>query len=72
MRPGWVSPVLLVDGIIRGVWRHEVRGNRLDVTIRVFEKIPAWVRRGTEAEAVRLAAFFGRELNLIWPAKATL
>jgi hypothetical protein len=26
---GWISPVLLVDGRMDGVWRHERKGKRL-------------------------------------------
>ena len=26
---GWISPVLVVDGVIRGVWTHELVGGRL-------------------------------------------
>ncbi|MDQ3723769.1 MAG: winged helix DNA-binding domain-containing protein [Actinomycetota bacterium] len=32
-RQGWLSPVLLVDGRIVGVWSHERRGGFLGVTI---------------------------------------
>jgi Winged helix DNA-binding domain len=30
---GWLSPVVLVDGRMEGVWRHERRGDRLSVEI---------------------------------------
>jgi hypothetical protein len=63
---GWVSPVLLVDGLIEGVWRHTRRGSRVAVEIEPFRKQPVWVRKGAEAEAERLADFLGGSLALTW------
>ena len=63
---GWISPVLLVDGRITGVWSHERKGGRLSVRIEPFEALPDEARRGAEAEAGRLAAFFGDKLTLEW------
>jgi len=63
---GWVSPVLLVNGRMEGVWRHELKGSRVEVSIEPFVKLPKWVRSLTEEEAERLAAFFGGTLNLKW------
>jgi uncharacterized protein YcaQ len=63
---GWISPVLLVNGRMEGIWRHEVKGNRIEVAIEPFVKIPQWARRGAEQEAERLANFFGGTLQLKW------
>jgi hypothetical protein len=64
---GWLSPVLLVGGRMDGVWRQETRGRRLLVTIEPFTgPPPAWARRAAEAEAERLAAFGGAQLELRW------
>jgi Winged helix DNA-binding domain len=63
---GWQSPVLLVGGRMDGTWRQETRGRRLRVTIEPFAEPPGSVRRAAEAEAERLAAFAGRELELAW------
>ena len=58
---GWLSPVLLVGGRMEGVWRHEVKGRRVQVTVEPFAgPLPAWAMRAAEAEAERLAAFAGR------------
>lgn len=48
---GWLSPVVLVDGRMEGVWRHERRGDRLSVEIEPFARQPDWVRRAAEEEA---------------------
>jgi winged helix DNA-binding protein len=63
---GWISPVLLVNGFMQGVWRHEVKGSRVEVTIQSFLRVPAWVRRGAEEEAERLATLLGCNLRLTW------
>ena len=63
---GWVSPVLLVNGRMDGVWRHQIKGSRVEVVIEPFVKTPAWVRRAAGQEAERLAAFLGGALNLAW------
>ena len=36
---GWLSPVLLVDGVMAGVWRHERKGRRLVVEVEPFGKV---------------------------------
>jgi hypothetical protein len=58
---GWLSPVLLVDGRIEGVWRHERIRIRLAVTIEPFGDVSDALRAGAEAEARRLAAFLGND-----------
>ena len=63
---GWLSPVLLVDGRMEGVWRHERREDRLSVGIEPFARQPDWVRRAAEEEAERLARFVGGGLELVW------
>jgi Winged helix DNA-binding domain len=63
---GWLSPVLLVDGRMEGLWRHNRKGGRLIVEIEPFATQPEWVRRETEEEAERLARFLGGELELVW------
>lgn len=63
---GWISPVLLVNGRMEGTWRHEIKGNRVEVVIEPFVKAPIWVRRAAGQEAERLAAFLGCSLSLAW------
>jgi hypothetical protein len=63
---GWISPVLLVNGFMRGVWRHEIKGSRVEVTIEPFLRVPAWVRNGGAEEAERLATSLGCNLRLTW------
>ena len=63
---GWISAVLLVDGRMMGVWRHQLKGSRLEVAVEPFGRVPAWVRRGAAEEAERLAKFVGGSLELAW------
>jgi hypothetical protein len=63
---GWLSPVVLVNGRMDGVWRHERRGRQVTVEVEPFVDLPAWARRGVEQEADRLAAFLGGPLDLRW------
>lgn len=64
---GWLSPVLLVDGRMEGVWRHEHRRGALSVQIEPFADPGAAVRAAAQDEAARLAAYLGaRELDVSW------
>jgi Winged helix DNA-binding domain len=63
---GWLSPVVLVDGRMAGVWRHERTAGSVAVTIEPFRTQPAWVRRAVEEEALNLAAYLGRDLTIVW------
>jgi hypothetical protein len=59
---GWISPVLLVNGRMVGVWKHARKGRRLLVELEPFGRLPAWARTQLEAEAERLAAFLDCQL----------
>jgi len=64
---GWISPTLLVDGHVEGVWRHERRGGRLAVRIETFRQQAARVREAASEEAERLAAFLALRLDrFVW------
>jgi hypothetical protein len=65
---GWISPVLLVNGRMAGIWQHNQKGSRVEVQIEPFEDSPQWVRQASETEAERLAAFLGKKLELSWQA----
>jgi hypothetical protein len=64
---GWLSPVLLVDGRIEGVWRHGHKAGLLSVTVEPFGDPGAAVRAGAQAEAERLAVYLGaRDADVSW------
>jgi hypothetical protein len=58
---GWVSPVVIVNGRIAGVWKHEKKRGIVRVQVEPFETIPAWARREVSKESERLAAFLEGE-----------
>jgi hypothetical protein len=55
----WLSPALVADGRILGIWSHEREGDGLAVEIERFGRMPKAVRAGAEEEAAGLAAFLG-------------
>jgi Winged helix DNA-binding domain len=61
---GWISPVVLIDGVIAGVWSHKLQGKRLLVNIEPFGKLSKAERAGIKAESESLAGFFGSDLDL--------
>ena len=63
---GWLSPVLVIDGRMDGVWRWERAGKRIIVELSPFVKLPKWARDAAEHEAQRLAKFLGGVLDLRW------
>ena len=63
---GWLSPVVVVDGRMEGVWSHERKGDQLVVEIEPFAEQPEWVRRTAEEEAERLPRLLGGELEFGW------
>jgi hypothetical protein len=56
---GWISPVVLIDGIVAGVWKHERTGNRVEVSVTPFRKVSAAKRKAIKEEADRLGKFLG-------------
>lgn len=63
---GWFSPVLLVGGEMRGVWRSRRAGKRLVVELEAFAPLSAWARRAAEDEAEHLGAFIGARPDVRW------
>jgi hypothetical protein len=63
---GWISPVVLIDGAIAGVWSYRPQGKRLSVAIEPFGKLSKAERAGIEREAESLAKFYESDLELIF------
>jgi len=69
---GWISPVVLVDGVVAGVWTSERVGSELRLTVDPFAPSTAARRRELEREAERLAARQGLSVRLeLGPVYAT-
>ena len=67
---GWISPVLLVDGRLAGVWRSQRTRGRLAVTITAFAPVAPEVVAGAAAEAERLGAFLDAPVDVTWEPPA--
>jgi uncharacterized protein YcaQ len=57
-------PVLLVDGMVSGVWERRDRGGRIEIGVHPAVKLTPLQRRGVAAEVARIGRFFGREATL--------
>lgn len=51
-------PVLLIDGIVAGVWHQRRTGRSMHITVEPLAKLSAVQRKELEAQALRLAQFF--------------
>jgi hypothetical protein len=61
---GWISPVVLIDGAVAGVWSHRLQGERLQVEIEPFGKLSKAERTGIEREGEHLARYYESRLDL--------
>ncbi len=61
---GWTTAVVLVDGIIKGLWDTKTKGAQTIVTVELFDTVTKPVEQGIEAEAARLGTFLNTEIML--------
>lgn len=66
---GWISPVVLVDGKVAGVWSHERVDQGVSVSVEPFGKLLAASRREVAEEADRLGAFLGAPARVTWGSR---
>ncbi|MCA5892971.1 winged helix DNA-binding domain-containing protein [Isoptericola sp. NEAU-Y5] len=52
-------PVVLVDGVVAGVWHQRLAGTRVRITVEMFETPAAARRRAVEEQVDRVAAVLG-------------
>jgi hypothetical protein len=60
----WISPVILLNGRVAGIWSHTRKSGRLSLEVAPFEKSPKKVRALIEEEAASLARFLDSSLQL--------
>jgi hypothetical protein len=58
---GWLRGSILVDGFVRGTWRHDTNGDVATLLIGLFEQVPATDRGQVEAEAARVLDFLAAD-----------
>lgn len=54
---GWISPVVMIDGMAAAVWGHERHGGRIEVTVEPFRGLAAEEEKAISEEADGLGAF---------------
>jgi hypothetical protein len=52
-------PVLLVDGVVAGVWHQRKSGRRIAITVEPLARLSARQRSDVESEAERVGRIFG-------------
>ncbi|HEX2042490.1 MAG TPA: winged helix DNA-binding domain-containing protein [Acidimicrobiales bacterium] len=65
-KAGWISPALLVDGRVAGVWSHERRGDAVAVDIEAFAPLSKRVRAAAEAHARSYEALVEAPVTVAW------
>lgn len=63
---GWISPVVLVDGQMAGVWEYARKRSTVTVRVDLFEAASKAVKQGVQAEAERLGEFLRAEAELVF------
>jgi winged helix DNA-binding protein len=62
---GMISPVVLVDGRVAGIWRHSpAGGGRLAVSVELFAKAGSALRQRIAQQAARHGKFLGRQVEM--------
>jgi uncharacterized protein YcaQ len=57
-------PLLLIDGVVLGIWQRRQRARHLDVTVTPIVSLTPQHRQQLDTEVARIGAFFGTEAKL--------
>jgi hypothetical protein len=57
---GWISPVVLIDGQIAGVWNYKLSQGKIDIEVELFTRLARNVRAQIKDRAEELAKYFQR------------
>jgi hypothetical protein len=63
---GQTVPVVLVDGLVAGVWRYERKGKRLDIKIKPLKPFNPAIRRLVTKEAENTGRFLGLSPSVVY------
>jgi hypothetical protein len=66
---GWISPVLLVDGIARATWEPRRRGDAVVAEVTPFNTVPRGITKRIEPELERLGRFLSGASDTPPPAR---
>ena len=67
---GWISPVVLINGRVAGVWSYTRRGKKLQVAVELFAVPSRRLRAAIERCAADVAEFFDSSLELTYTGTA--
>lgn len=62
----WISPAVIVNGRIKGLWEQEKKRSLLRIKVDMFEPAPPEVVEAVEAEAESLGEFLGLPVEVAW------
>lgn len=63
---GWITPVLIVDGRVAGVWAHERRAGSVTVAIEPLASLSKAARVAAEAHAAAYGPLLGAAVTVRW------
>jgi Winged helix DNA-binding domain len=63
---GWISPVLLVNGAVAGVWQYTQQRGKIIVQVEPFSSLSAEVEALVAAETERIGRFLGGPVQLTY------
>ena len=63
---GWISPVLLVDGVVAGTWSLDEQRDRAVFTVEPFTAISASTKKAVAKYAQRYSRILDAEVELSW------
>jgi hypothetical protein len=61
---GWISPVVLYDGAVAGVWEQKKRPRKIELNVELFVRETKRLRAGIAREARRLAELLNSPVEL--------
>ncbi len=63
-RAGWLSPVVLLDGRIVGIWSYRLKGKRLNVDFDLFRSVKQKIHNQIKSEVSDLGRFIDDEAKI--------
>jgi len=60
---GWISPVVLIDGEIAGIWSYNLARKTLEIEIELFARVDSRTRKQIKDRAAELADLFQSPLT---------
>jgi DNA glycosylase AlkZ-like len=63
---GWISPGLLVDGVVAGTWSLNQRGNSVVIELEPFTKVSAETKKAAATYAHRYGRILDSEVEVRW------